>query len=517
MPDRPEAQTRAARLRSIIATEQFRWWLVYAVLVMVAAVRAASPQERDQYWSARAGVESLAGSPFIRPDTWSWSKDGDWVPNSPVWNIVLGLGWQAGGFWGLFWVAFVSISVFFGLAIVLARLAGARAFPTLIGFTPVLVFAFSAFTPRATVVVQSLMFVAVLFAWWWSRQLERRSGPIAATVVGGFGFVLSLVGNWLHLSFMLIAAVIAVMWAIAWWVTPGLVTARRVALAFAGTVGLFLGCVVSPYGIAFTIERSRIVAAVCRGLVSEWFSVIDLFRMQGLRFVPFALIAVLIATTALLWTIRMIRRSGRFDPRARIAAPLVAYGVPAVLLGLDSLRFTLTGLLVLLPVAGGVATSLIRRLHRLQGDPKRRILSHPKVVEYTSGRFWTVIIVGLIVMATPVVAINTMPGATPPEAAVIRRLPEGCNVWSSDPVAGPVLLLRPDTEVWIDGRADFYGRDHLLEYLRILWTEEPLPDGAGCVILPSNEMSERLASALDADAEWNRIASQHGYTLWVRR
>ncbi|MDF0513869.1 hypothetical protein PX701_09575 [Agromyces sp. H3Y2-19a] len=516
MPDRSEAPTRAARLRSIIATERFRWWMVYVVLAMVAAVRAASPQERDQYWSARAGIESLEGSPFIRPDTWSWATDGEWVPNSPVWNIVLGLGWQVGGFWGLFWVAFVSISVFFALALLLARLAGARAFPTLIGFTPVLVFAFSAFTPRATVVVQSLTFVAVLFAWWWSRQLERRSSLVAVGVVAGFGFVLSLVGNWLHLSFMLMAAVIAVMWAVAWWATPGMTTVRRVFLAAAGAAGLFLGCVGSPYGIGLTLERSRVVAEVCRGLVSEWFSIIDLFRLQGFRFIPFAIVAILVAAGALIWTVRLVRRDGRFDPRTRIAAPLVAFGVPAVVLGLDSLRFTLSGLLVLLPVAGCVATGLIDRLHRLQGDPGHRFLSRPKVVEYTSGRFWTVIIAGLMVMATPVVVLNTAPGATPPEVDVIRQLPKGCKVWSADPIAGPVILLRPDAEVWIDGRADFYGREHLLEYLRILWTEDPLPDATGCVILPSNEMSERLAAALDADMGWHRVASERGFTLWVR-
>jgi len=515
MPDRSEAPTRAARIRSIIATERFRWWMVYAVLLMIAAVRAASPQERDQYWSARAGIENLEGSPFIRTDTWSWSNDGEWVPNSPVWNIVLGLGWQAGGFWGLFWVAFVSIGVLFGLALLLARLAGARAFPTLIGFTPVLVFAFSAFTPRATVVVQSLTFVAVLFAWWWSKRLEGRRSAVAVGIVAGFGFVLSMVGNWLHLSFMLMAAVIAVMWAVAWWATPGLTATRRVVLSAGGAAGLFLGCVASPYGIAFTLERSRVVAEVCRGLVSEWFSIIDLFRMQGLRFVPFVLVAVLVASAALVWTIRLIRRSGRFDPRVRIAAPLIVFGVPAVLLGLDSLRFTLSGLVVLLPVAGCVATSLIRRLHRLQGDTRHRVLSHPKAVEYTSGRFWTVIIAGLMVMATPVVVLNTIPGATPPEVDVIQQLPAGCKVWSADPLAGPVLLLRPDAEVWIDGRADFYGREHLLEYLRILWTEDPLPDEAGCVILPSNE-SERLAATLDSDPGWDRVAAERGYTLWVR-
>ncbi|MFF2277831.1 hypothetical protein [Agromyces sp. NPDC058126] len=498
-----------------MSTERFRWWMVFVVLEMVAVVRAAAPHEHDQYWSARAGVENLEGAPLIRADAWSWSQEGDWVPNSPVWNIVLGLGWQSGGFWGLFWVAFVSISVFFALALLLARLAGARALPTLIGFAPVLVFAFSAFTPRATVVVQSMLFLAILFAWWWGGEVQRRGVVVSASVVTGVGFVLSVVGNWVHLSFMLMAAVIAVMWAVAWWASPGIDRGRRLLMTVTGTLGLFLGCVASPYGIAATLERSRVVAEACRGLISEWLSIIDLIRMQGVRFIPFVVAAILIAIVASIWTIRLLRRGGRFDPRARIVAPLTLFGAPAVLLGLDSLRFTLMGLLVLLPVAACVATSAMRRMYRAQGSTKRRLLSHPKVVEYTSGRFWTVILAGLLVMALPWVIINTARGATPSEADVVAELPRGCRVWSTDPVAGPILLLRPDAEVWIDGRADFYGRDHLLEYLRILSTEDPLPEATECVVLPANAMSRRLTEALDGDRQWARVASSQGYTLWV--
>lgn len=515
MPDLHEVPTRVERIQALAATERFRWWLVFVVLEMIAAVRAAAPLERDQYWSARAGLENLQGAPLIRPDSWSWSTEGDWVPNSPVWNMVLGLGWQAGGFWGLFWVGFLSISVFFTFAIVLARVAGARALPTLVGFAPILLFAFSAFSPRATMAVQSLLFIAVLFAWWWGGKVGSVGRVTSLGVVAGAGFVVSFAGNWIHLSFMLMAAVIAVMWAVAWWASPGIRTGARLGLAASGAAGLLLGCVASPYGIAMTIERAGIVAAACRGLVSEWFSVIDLLRIQGLRFVPFALVAIVIAGVCLYWAIRLVRRRGRFDARVRIVAPLVVVGVPAVVLGLDSLRFTLTGLLVLLPVAGCVATAAIGSLHRRQ-ESGGGVFSRPRAIEYTSGRFWTVIVSGLVVLATPLVVVNVTQGAEPPEAAVIRELPVGCRVWSTDRVAGPIILMRPDASVWIDGRADFYGRDHLLEFLRIQSTEDPLPGEAECVILPANELNRRLAESLDADPKWARRASEHGHSIWVR-
>ncbi|MGW9629484.1 hypothetical protein ACWGST_02180 [Agromyces sp. NPDC055520] len=510
-----ELPSRRTRLLSTIATERFRWWMVFVVLVGIAAVRAANSQERDQFWSARAGIENLEGLPLIRPDTWSWSKDGDWVPNSPLWNVVLGVGWQAGGFWGLFWVAFLSITTFFALALVLARLVGARAFPTLIGFAPVLMFGFSAFTPRATVVVQSLMFVAVLFVWWWGGKVGKASMLRSLLVVGGVGFALSLLGNWLHLSFMLMSAVIAVMWAIGWWASPGIRLAQRLWLTAAGTVGLLLGCVASPYGIPLTLERARIVADVCRGVISEWQSIFDLIRIQGLRYVPFAVVVVLLAILALLWSVRLVRRGGRFDARVRIIVPLAAFGVPAVFVGFDSLRFALTGMLILMPVLAGVASGLIDRLHYRQATAVG-FLSRPRVTEYTSGRFWTVIVVGLMVMATPLTVATIPEASTIPEAAVINQLPRGCRLWGNDTVGGPTILLRPDVKVWIDGRADFYGREHLYEYLHVLSLESPLPDETTCVVLSPDERNQRLADALDGNEEWTRLASAGGHNLWVR-
>lgn len=516
MPEQLQNRTRGDRLRTMIATERFRWWLVFVVLEMIAAVRAATPIERDHLWSARAGLENLHGAPLIRPDTWSWSTHGEWVPNSPVWNIVLGLGWQTLGFWGLFWVAFLSITAFFALALLLARLAGARAFPTLIGFAPVLLFGFSAFTPRATMVVQSLLFLAVLFAWWWGGRAARAGWPAGIAFVGGAGVLLSAVGNWVHLSFMFMSATVAVIWAVAWFASPGISTVRRLGLVTAGTLGLLAGCVVSPYGIAMTIERSRVVAEVCRGLVSEWLSLAEVFQMQGVRFVPFILVAVVLASASLMWAVRLLRRGARFESRFRIIGPLVVIGVPLVAFGFGSIRFILVGLLLLMPVLAGIASALISRLHRFQ----RRsggILSRPRAIEYTSGGFWTVILSGLIVLAIPLVVSNVARGGVPPEAAVVRAIPSECNVWPADTTAGATILLRPDTKVWADGRADFYGRAHLLEYLRIMAGTSPIPAGADCVVLPINDVTQQLRQSLDADDAWRRSLTEAGYALWERR
>ena len=298
--------------------------------------------------------------------------------------MVLGLGWQGFGFWGLFWVAFLAMSLLLGLALMLARLAGGRALPTLIGFLAVLLVGSSGLSRRATVIVQAMVFGAVLFAWWWGPVAARLHVGIAAGVVGLAGLTLSLVGNWVHLSFLFMSAAIAVMWAVAWWATPGFDVVRRLVLAAAGAAGLFLGSVLSPYGIALTLERSRVVDAVCRGLVSEWMSVIATARTGDLRLIPMSVVAIVVALGSAYWVFRLVRRRGRFDPRTRLVLPLALFGVPATLAGLDTLRFLLIGLLALLPVAGAAATSLVDRVRLRQQSPhgfwsRRRSWSTPPV------------------------------------------------------------------------------------------------------------------------------------------
>jgi hypothetical protein len=436
-----------------------------------------------------------------------------WYPNSPAWNLALGLAWDSLGYWGLFWIGLASIGLFLGLSLFASRVAGARALPALLAFVPILLASSAALSARATVVIQAALLASALFAWWWGGRLTRRRPLLHVATVGAVGFAVSLVGNWIHLSFMLLAGAVAVMWTIAWWLSPGVGNGIRVALTASGTGGLFLGCVFSPYGL----ERSRIVGEICRGLIVEWTSVPAAIAMGEARWVPVVLVALLAAVGCAVWVVRLVRARGRFDARVRLVVPLAVLGVPLTLAGTGAIRFLAVGMLVLLPVAAAALTSLVDLVHRQQRE--RRRWSHPKLVEYASGRFWVVILTGIAIVMLPLTAVVATKGARPAEADLAAMLPDRCSLFSDAATAGPILLARPDVEVWLDGRADFYGRAHLIQANRILAAAAPIPAGADCVILPlttGSGLAFPIVAALDADGEWDRVATHAGYGMWIR-
>jgi len=329
------------------------------------------------------------------------------------------------------------------------------------------------------------------------------------------GFLLSMIGNWVHLSFLVMAPVVAVMWMIAWWASPSIDLKRRLALAASGVIGLAVGCVLSPYGVALTIERSQVVAEICRGLITEWMSLIDAAKGGELRWIPMAAVALVVVLACGVWMTCVLRRNGRFDPRVRLLLPLIVVAIPVTFAGLGALRFIVVGMLVILPVAAAAATSFVDGVHRRQ-NAGNGFWARPRVVDYTSGRFWTIVMVGIALVFLPITMGFASKGAKPPEAVLAEVLPEGCSLFS-DASAGPVILTRPDVRVWLDGRADFYGREHLIATARIYAGLDPIPREADCVMLNTVErLTAPLAQELDDDGAWDRIASLDGFGVWVR-
>ncbi|QKE85498.1 hypothetical protein [Arthrobacter sp. NEB 688] len=494
------------------------WLLPWLALAALAVVRAGVVDERDPYWQARAGLENLAGAPLRRADTWSWDPVATlFTQTSPAWNDVLGLGWRTAGFAGLFAVGLASMLVFTTVVLALARRLGARPLPALAGILVVLLLALPMVSPRATLVAQSLWLAVVLGA---DRAVRRSTTrPVVVAAGSGLaGLAVGWAGSWLHLSWLLLAPAAWLAVVVLCLAAPRVDRARRLAVGLGTGVGLGAGVLVGPYGLdAWGLTRA--VQEAASGSVLEWLPP----TADGLaaRWVPTVVAALGLAGASL---VLVVRRWGAraADDRVGVLAALVVLGAPASVAGLGGVRFVGVALLTLAPAAALLATVLATRVVRRATAPRPTgVFRSAAVRRWSVGRPWRVVGTSVLVLLSPLVLLAGATAARPPEAAVVDLLPRGCRLVSDPGSAGPVLLMRPDVRVWIDTRADYWGRDRNREALDVLTgddTSVPALARADCALLSSTDVpTGPLAAALDADPGWRTAGGGDGLRVWVRR
>lgn len=499
--------------------ERTEWWLRWRDRLLLAGfgvafvlARAGRVAERDPYWQIRAGAENLAGLPLARPDTWTWSGiPGDWYPNSPLWNVLLALSYQAGGSWGFFGFTALVLLVLLVLLALLGGRLGARPLPGLLALFAVFAGALPYLGARATLGVQVLILVAVCVG----ILLSDRAGALSTTALAAAttmaALVLSVLGNATHLSFLLVGPGLAVVWAVIWLLSPWVSGGRRALVILGGGAGWLVGPVLSPYGLTGGLARARAVQDASVGLLTEWSSPFD--PVQGGQWNVMVVAALLVAVAAAWWIYRQWRRGADI----RLLAALTMIGLPASVAGLVALRFLGIGPVTLAPVLAAVTTHIVDRFRGLvapgEADGRVRIALR----EYTGGRFWRLVLTVVLAALSPVVFVLAAEHGVPPEAAIIARLPVGCRVFSAPDIGGVAVLLRPDAPVWIDGRADFFGRDFLLRSIAYYAGDGPgvVPARTGCILLdPSKPLTRGLRARLESSGAWRLDATENGVELW---
>jgi len=494
----------------------------------MAAVRAGTTQERDPYWEAKAGLENLTGTPLVRPDSWSWAPvPGSFYPNSPGWNVLLGLSWLGGHYLGLFLFTFVVLLAYSGMAYVLARRLGAHPLGALAGATIGFVLALPMLSARGTIGVQLLLWVGIFVPLWWQRRLPRTSPIGNVLALFAIGAVLSAVGNWVHLSFAAMAVALAASWGVFWlvsdWPEGGwkarLADPRRWAAAVGGGLGLGVGILATPYGISMTLERSRITAAACSDFILEWVSPFTPGLSAQWPFVGVSMLIVLIGVGA--WFVRRLRR-GPIDQTFALASAICIMAVPFAVAGMWALRFLGVSALMLVPILGMGVTSLGHRARTwAQHLPDTSALKE-SALRWTRSRSWRIVLTLVAALLLPfAVWLGPVNHAVPEELEAIKALPSGCRLFTTASIAGPTILDRPDVPVWYDGRADYFGRARLLEARGYFYGEAATsaPPGATCVVLPviGQSTSLPLATArLNADPSWTLLGSYNRFDAWVR-
>ena len=502
-------------MAKVVAGASHRRWdsvLLWGFLVALALARAGHPDERDAFWQIRAGMENLAGVPLARPDTWTWSGvEGNWYPNSPLWNMLLALSYGAAGLWGLFVISALTILALLMVTNVVGRRLGARPLPGLLGLLVVYSAAFPMLSARATLVIQLLLLSAVYVA----LRLSDRATTMVPTVLAGAVMAsalgLSTLGNWLHLSFLLLGPAMAGVWGLIWLLSPGLTGRRRIVLIVAGGIGWLLGPVLSPYGVVVGLARARAVQEACEGIIQEWASPFSPLVPQ--KFLFMLTVALVLALGAMGW----LYRRWRAGAPVRDLAALVAIGVPTAFAGLVAIRFLGVSLLVLAPVAAAAATRAVDWLRSRPAPAALPVGLAARLRDYSTGRFWRIVMTATLVVVSPGVVWLGVQHGEPPERAIVNQLPAGCRLFTDSVLASATVLLRPDVPVWMDGRFDFAGRAMILDGYGYQGgtMPEPVPPGTTCVLVAANEDGAALRARLSSSGDWRRESGDGTLELWL--
>jgi hypothetical protein len=287
-------------------------------------------------------------------------------------------------------------------------------------------------------------------------------------------------------------------------------------MPIAATIGLFLGCVFSPYGIPLTLDRARVVQTASSGLITEWLSLPEAMKQGHTVLATVAIATAIVVCCAGAFVGFKIRRRECLKTADVYLIAFAAMSVPLGVAGLGAARFLFPGLFLALPSIALAATTIVRRLRSALFS--RGYSPSSRVLTYTTGQFWTGILAIASLAVIPIVAARLTAAAIPPEQTLAQALPRGCNLFSDPGSAGPVLLIRPDAKVWIDGRVDFYGRHHALENAQILAGAKSVPSGATCIIIPQTTDSGAPAPAaisLDRSSHWKRVGQSGNLALWL--
>lgn len=323
-----------------------------------------------------------------------------------------------------------------------------------------------------------------------------------------------MTGNWIHTSWVLLAACTGFVWSLLWLTLRGPLV-RRLRLVAATAVGLGLGILAGPYGTGI-VGYSMHVRAQCADFIAEWMSVLTPGQM--LRWVPVTIVALTISIRGIvfIWQRRSLMRT---DPRFPLAAGLLIVGLAFALASLDAMRFAGAALLTLAPLSGA-AVQAIGRWIRVRVDRRPTSVIAQRVKPWTFAQPWAVVLTLVIALLSPGVVLMAKPKSAPlPEANLASALPSGCQLFSEGATGSAIVLLRPDVPVYVDGRADYWGPSRALPGLDHLAGRgsELVPGGTTCVLLDTETdlSGGALAKRLQASHDWQQVASQGTMQVWL--
>lgn len=470
------------------------WALALAVPV------AASDAFTDNLWMAREGEAVLQGAQFLHTNQWSWADGAvPFVPTSPGWQVLLGEAWSWAGISGLYGFGLLAVTASLLTLAWVARILGARSAGTvlalvLLGLLP------TTLSTRPALAGPTLLVAELGWVWNLRPRLLRWPTWRSALVIGTTTFVTAALGIWVHASWTAFSVASGLAIAAMLWQPAPASQDRQVAISAAAIAGGLLGATTGPSGLSVWEQALR-VQAVCAGLLTEWSP-----PWQGEQ--PW------VSTSLWLLVLTLVLGLGAGLLRARALTPRVAWVLLALAAG--SVVATANAARFIVPATVFVAPLLAAQLSRFMAPTYtsrlRRVMG-----ERAGDSYWTVILSALCVVLLPAMIAMSQPLPILHDPA-IASLPRDCRLFAPATTSNAVLLARPDAHVWIDGRADMWGRNRLLEAARYWRVDDPrnlVPAGTSCVLI-GRASAVPLRAALEASADWQRTARSGQLELWSR-
>ena len=104
------------------------WLIAWLAVLPVALVRASVLAESDTFWEIRTGQLIVHTGRIPAADTFSWWAHGrPWTPNSWAFDLLLAIGYRAGGLPGVALIGGAFVMAAGGTVLLLARRLGATA------------------------------------------------------------------------------------------------------------------------------------------------------------------------------------------------------------------------------------------------------------------------------------------------------------------------------------------------------------------------------------------------------
>ena len=459
------------------------WLIAWLALLPIALVRASLLAESDTFWEIRIGQLILHTGRIPVADSFSWWARGrPWTPNSWAFDLLLAIGYRAGGLPGVALIGGAFVMAAGGAVLLLARRLGATApvagplviagsvgsiawlsvRPQLVDYiaVPLLLLVIARAGPALR--ARSLLIIAVIEAVWVNLHVAAPLG-IVVVLCAGLGAQ--------------IPALLALPADARRRMLP-----RAAVTATAPALAALAGTLANPGGLAI-IQQLRDVSSSSAGLIAEWqhisFTSPDQMAMLGAGVLATAIAA----------------RRGRWDL--------------ALVLGM--LAASAAYVIRMLPILDVVAVAVLAAA-----------LDGPRLRAWASG-YRPILRLGAAaaVAALAVQAAISLPdlGNTVYPAGSISALPSGCRLFNAYPLGGIVILLRPDVPVSIDSRNDLYGRQDILAEQRILTASSGGPGslqrlGVNCVLIPGNS---GLARQLLRSPGWRQVTTSPAAAAFLRR